>query len=468
MSDNMDFKAFEEGGMDEFMRKTLEGHRIEPKPGLWKGISRTLLWRELTRFNFTNLSVKYRIAGTAGLMFLAAAIYYILPGAASTETSTREPVAGVKVSEPMSVVNIGGSSTHTVTRSAPDPLKVGHVSTQAPAPARPVLAKPVSAPKPQAYAYHFPRQSKQQHAAVDNLMAENMQPSPSGNTFVVSPFTEQEISPLVPVGTSFLVLNPQTDTIITISNPNGLFRVLKAKPTAAQFFSLNFGVTPEMSFYSNPEPYSKVNVWVDGRVSYHFSRFSLTTGAGLGYVYDQGKYKTEYKSKDSIGYFTSVISYTIGSNNEVIYNTVKKSVYDSLIHQNDYRTLNRYAYLQVPLLLGYRFYEGGRVSMTFQAGPAVSFLLGTRKSSAVIDYPNARIIRVDDNTPDRVTTNWQVWGDLLVEIRMNKKCSLYFEPSCKYYLNPMVEQENVTMKSPWSVGLGVGLQFNFTPQKSTP
>lgn len=130
--------------------------------------------------------------------------------------------------------------------------------------------------------------------------------------------------------------------------------------------------------------------------------------------------------------------------------------------------MNRYAYLQVPLLLGYRLFESRTMSLTFQTGPAISFLLGTRKSSPVIEYTNARIIRIDDNTPSRVTTNWQLWGDLLLEIRMNRKISIYVEPSCKYFLNPMVEQENVRVNAPWSVGLGVGIQFNFAPKKKNP
>ena len=185
-------------------------------------------------------------------------------------------------------------------------------------------------------------------------------------------------------------------------------------------------------------------------------------------MYDKGSYRAEYKSKDSVGYFTSVISYTIGPDNKIIYNTVTKSVYDSLSHQDDYRTMNRYTYLQIPLLFGYRLFESGRISLSFEAGPAVSFLLASRKSSSEIQYSNARIIRIDDNTPLRLHTNWQLWGDLFLEIRMNKKISLYFEPSCKYFLNPMVEQENVKFKAPWSVGLGIGIQFNFAPKANKP
>jgi hypothetical protein len=126
----------------------------------------------------------------------------------------------------------------------------------------------------------------------------------------------------------------------------------------------------------------------------------------------------------------------------------------------DDRTRNRYTYLQVPVLLGYRLFESNSVSLTFQIGPAVSFLIGSHLSEPVINYPNARIIKVENNTPERVTANWQIWTNLNLEIRMNRKTSFYFEPSFKYFLSPMTSQEKATAKAPWSVGLGIGLQFN--------
>jgi hypothetical protein len=242
----------------------------------------------------------------------------------------------------------------------------------------------------------------------------------------------------------------------------------KNRPGANRFFSANLGITPELAFYDEPDVYSKTNFWFNAGVTYHISRFSVATGFDLGYVYDEGKYKVEYKSRDSVGYFNGVTSFIIGSNNEIIYNTQAVNVYDSLQHLSDYRTKNRYSYLQIPLLLGYRIFESGWASITFQAGPSVSFLLGTRKSDPVIEYRNARIIRVDDNTPERIHVNWQIWANLYFEMRMNKLVSIYLQPSFKYYLKPMVFQENVTYKAPWTIGLGVGLQFNFGQKKTKP
>ena len=472
MNDNLNFKAFDEGGMDEFLRKTVEGHRVEPKPGLWKGISRTLLWRELLRFNFSNISVKSRVAGVAGLMILATALYFIISGDSSTTTA---PVptpgfsgSGNSASRP-ATVSTSTPAAH-VTRTAGNIVPVTAAANAAPHAAQKTATAPEPARTPKLYANNATRvaadlKKSNRSSLPDVSAAENTAPTIAGGQ-LITPHRDG-LSRIVPFEADLLPVSPQADTIITIHTIYGTASYLKTKPDATQFFSMNFGVTPEVSFYSTPETYSKVNGWVNGMLTYHVSRYSVATGVGLGYVYDKSKYRVDYKSNDSIGYYTNVISYTVGTNNEIIYNTVSKSVYDSLLHQNDYRTINRYAYIQVPLLFGYRLYETGKVSFAFQAGPAVSFLVGTRKASAEIDYANARIIRVDDNTPARVHTNWQVWGDLLLEIRMNRKMSIYVEPSCKYFLNPVSEQENITFKAPWTVGLGVGIQFNFAPKRTS-
>jgi hypothetical protein len=276
------------------------------------------------------------------------------------------------------------------------------------------------------------------------------------------------ITRISPVTATLSGISPGTDTVITITNAAGIVKFRKNEPVTNRFFSANLGITPELAFYSEPEVYSKTNFWLNGGVTYHISRFSVGSGFGLGYVYDEGKYRVEYKSNDSIGYYTGVTSYVVGTDNEITYLTQTINVYDSLMHLADSRTQNRYSYLQVPLLLGYRIFESNRVSLTFQVGPAVSILLGSRKSDPVIEYSNARIIRVDNETPSRIHTNWQIWANLYFEMRMNKQVSIFLEPSFKYYLKPMVTQENVTFKAPWTIGLGVGLQVNFGPKKTSP
>jgi hypothetical protein len=62
--------------LDHFFRETLSDHRVEPSTGLWKGISRKLMWREIFRFNFTNIP-KVTWIGGASVVVVGAIIAYL-------------------------------------------------------------------------------------------------------------------------------------------------------------------------------------------------------------------------------------------------------------------------------------------------------------------------------------------------------------------------------------------------------
>lgn len=476
MSDKFDFKAFEDDRADQLLRETLAGYRTKPSPGLWKGISRKLLWKELIRLNFSNLSPKYWIAGTAGLLMIAASLYVGFSD--STPENIFEKPAG-NVAPVGATANVSANSNteliqpHVASQTGSDRISVETHPAENNNATTSTLEKSAEQPNKRGQksedAFRGILQQKDEAISIEMVSALNfsdMQNIISSRD--VSVTTTDEISRVSPVEATALPLSPALDTIITISNAAGVLRFRKDVPATVRFFSAGFGITPELAFYDEPDVYTKTNYWLNGGLTYHVSRFSIATGAGLGYVFDDGKYKVDYKSYDSIGYFNGVVSYSTGSNNEIIYNTQTVNVYDSLKHLADYRTKNRYTYLQVPLLFGYRFFESNRVSLTFQAGPTVSFLLGSRKSDPVIEYNNATIIRVDNETPSRIQTNWQIWANLYFEIRMNKLISIYLEPSFKYYLKPMVTQENVKYKAPWTIGLGVGIQLNFGSKKTSP
>jgi len=470
MSKKINLKAFEDGRADQLLRETMEGHRVEPDPSLWKGISRKLLWWEMLHFNFSNLSLKYIFIGTAGLLVVATALYFGFPVATPVYKST-EPVVkvapeNIPVNNP-GITPINGTLTRPNQKSDDKPVNTDRKTRV------PVSAKSIEE-GPEEEKWSKSGIKEPQTNSTKTLLAESlMTPDDSHETGLSGPgdgslMTMPGITRLSPYPTSLLFKIPGTDTIITINNAAGILKFRKSSLTASRFFSANLGFTTELANYSEPEEYSKTNFWLNGGITYHISRFSVASGFGLGYVYDNGKYRVEYKSNDSIGFYNFVTSYAIGTDNEIIFQTQAKNVYDSLQHSADSRTKNRYSYLQVPVLLGYRFVETNRVSMTFQTGPAVSLLLGSRKSDPVIEYKDSRIIRVDNDTPSRVQTNWQIWANLYLEMRMNKQVSIYVEPSFKYYLKPMVTQENMTFKSPWTIGLGIGLQFNFGQKKTNP
>jgi hypothetical protein len=254
-----------------------------------------------------------------------------------------------------------------------------------------------------------------------------------------------------------------TDTL-RLSVPGiGDLLVLREKIPVPNFFSASFAIAPEMSVYRSGSTNYEMNYWINLGAAYHISKFSIASGLSLGYVSDDGKYRIDYRSRDSVGYYENVTGFIVNPDNpdEIIYTTELKNVYDSIQHVADDRTRNRYTCIQVPLLFGYRFLETSRLGLTIQAGPAVSFLTGKREAEPYIDYPNARIIRITDNTPVRSSISWQLWVSFRLDYQISRTLSIFAEPTYKYSSRVYKPNAEGTATSTNSFGIGIGVQLNF-------
>ncbi|MGA3015403.1 MAG: outer membrane beta-barrel protein, partial [Bacteroidales bacterium] len=277
-----------------------------------------------------------------------------------------------------------------------------------------------------------------------------------------------ELKYMPPLSINSLLPTTEEDTMLRIQNLNGILNVpLVTKAEIPQFFTYNIGVSPELSLYRNNGQYSESNLWLKTGLTYHVGKFSLQTGVGLGYVFDQADYRVRYKSKDSIGYFTDIISFIVTPENQIIYTTKDIAVYDSIEHVADNRGISRYTYLQIPLLLGYEVFESDRWSIGIKAGPAISFLIASKEASPFIDYPNAQLIRVENNSFTRVKMNWELQAALDIEYRLTKEFSIYADPSYNHYFKPFETQESATSKAkdPYSIGIELGIRINFGKNK---
>jgi hypothetical protein len=263
----------------------------------------------------------------------------------------------------------------------------------------------------------------------------------------------------------------EEDTLLRITNLNGITNIpLKTTIEIPQFLTFNMGISPELSVYRNTDRYTETNYWLNTGVTYHIGKFSIQTGVGLGYVFDHGDYRVNYKSKDSIGFFTSIISFIVTPGNQIVFTTKDIPIYDSLQHVADDRAISRYTYLRIPLLLGYELVETNRFSLGIKAGPAISLLIGSKEAAPFIDYPNARLIRVDNKSLSRVKMTWEIQAALDLEYRLTKNFSIYAEPSYKHYFKPFETQESTSTpaKDPYSIGIEIGARFNLGIKKNKP
>lgn len=450
--------SVDEGGqLDNLFRTGLDSFRVEPPPSLWNGISRKLLWRELLRFNFSNVSVGWWAGGILLLTTIIAVTYLNINDNETVADMASAPAA-IYTPDQSSPINTGSTSTSLSagttgkgTPSEPMPL-IKTRSTASSDPTSPVAEASVA--------------PVSDEAEITTIRENASQPLDGPVTAVVS--TAPAITPLNPIGMTPEIILPGTDTL-TIVTPERILLINRDNINPAPFFAAGFGITPEATYYSGPENYSKVNFSVNGSLTYNISRFSVSLLPGITYTSDEGSYRVTYKSHDSIGFFNRVVSYVVDPvTNQITYNTETVSIYDSVIHSADDRTLNRYTYINIPLLFGYRLFESTRFSLSVRLGPAVSMLVASREAEPVIDYPNSTIIRVENTTPARVQTNWQMWVDLSLEYRVTPAISLYVAPVYKYYFSPIVEKENIQYGKPWSLGVGVGLHYSFGPKRNKP
>ena len=74
--------------IDDIFRKALEGAVEQPSSGLWRKISGRLLWKEITQFNFTNLSAGWTAGAAAGVIVASLLIFNFVPS--TTENVARQ------------------------------------------------------------------------------------------------------------------------------------------------------------------------------------------------------------------------------------------------------------------------------------------------------------------------------------------------------------------------------------------
>jgi hypothetical protein len=465
MNNEQNSRADASGGLDNLFRNSLGSQQIEPSKGLWKGISRKLLRAELAHFNFTNLPGKFWI-GMAGLVLVG--LVFLVNRGDDQKNAGKEssPAVSVKGSQ-------GRSSTvpsNSATSISLNEEKKIHPTVQ------PLRTAETSIPDLNKISAEITK--KKLAGSALNVPAGNVHSGLAATTG-----TEKSLPGALNLGHAVrnlygidlafmntpempgLFVFPARDTMMRFITPGGINNIPKGEKVIPQFYTFNLGVSPERSVYMNVDQYTETNYWLNAGMTYHAGKFSVQTGVGVGYVFDHGKYRVNYESRDSIGYFTSIISFIVTPGNVVVYTTKDIPVYDTLQHYSDDRTISRYTYIRIPLLVGYELFSTNRFSLGIKAGPALSFLIGSKEAQPFIDYPNARLIRVDDNSLHRVKMNWEIQAVLDLEYRIEKHFSLYAQPYYKHYFKSFMEKESTSVTDPYSIGIEVGARIHFGQKK---
>lgn len=460
--------------LDDLFRDSLGNQELSPSPRVWKNLNWKLLIREVMHFNFINVPKIALVSVAGGIVLLASLTYWaIQPG--NGNTSDNQPKTLTPALLPSTPVNrITESSVKPATDSVTTPTtasatgKINNIVTGNVSQAQTSITPPKRSQKPETLIAsnakiekaHDPFTPTDEESAVAADHQAHRMAEPVMHEIILPLDNVNSIDPLV-FSNFDLALNPDTLTFIRSGE---VFRYVREKAPVPSFFSASLGIAPEMALYrSNGTTTQEFNYWANAGIAYHFSRFSVRTGFGLGYTYDEGNYKVQYLSNDSVSYYKEVIGYYPDPVNpgKFIYITKDHAIYDSVTHMADDRTRNRYTYLQIPLLIGYNVLETRNFSLGIEAGPAVSFLISEKKAQPVIDIPNGRLIALQDYSPTHQPTNWQLWVRLSLEYQLNRNWGLVINPYYKYFITSPTQSAEGGNRSTQAFGIDLGIQYMF-------
>jgi len=217
--------------------------------------------------------------------------------------------------------------------------------------------------------------------------------------------------------------------------------------------------TPEMIFYPSSEDLNNRSYSVDVNAIYEFSGYLIQTGIGINWLSDDGNYKFDYNKY--LGSYEDVYNVTFDTiGNEVIptYHTETVDVYDTISHVSITPTNSNYTYLQIPVLFGYG-HTGKRFGWSVKGGPSLSILVYEDIADMNMSDSQDKILNVDNELPNRISTNWQFVLAGGVSYKLSNHLSFAVEPVFRYYINSVYD--NTANKNPYSLGLRAGFLVDF-------
>jgi len=223
------------------------------------------------------------------------------------------------------------------------------------------------------------------------------------------------------------------------------------------------GVKPAMVYYPNTT--DQFTYSAGACFGMVFNKFYVETGIAYQEMKERGVYKYNYRSNDSVGFYNKVVSFEIdpADPNNITFKTSKTTVYDSLDHYNVQSPLFKYAYLNIPLKVGYRLWERKKLTLGIETGLIFSKLLSSDIPEPVFTLSGENtLVSIEDNTPERVDLNMQMLVALRFNYRFAKAISLSVQPEFTKYLNSIYDTKNGAPNvKPYTMGVRFGVCYDF-------
>ena len=227
-------------------------------------------------------------------------------------------------------------------------------------------------------------------------------------------------------------------------------------------FYTGVGATVAMAYY--PSTTDQFTWSADLALGLKLHDFYIESGIGYQDMQERGIYQIDFKTHDSIGYYNEVVSFEIDPQNpdEITYKTQQTTVYDSVAHYEHKTPLFKYSYLNIPLKMGYRFYQKDRFSVAAEVGVIFSKMLSKEIPEPTINNPEYELIAIINQTPERVDLNFQWQVSLRLNYRFAKTMSIALQPVFTKYINSIYDTKvGYPNVKPYTMGVRFGIYFDF-------
>lgn len=211
---------------------------------------------------------------------------------------------------------------------------------------------------------------------------------------------------------------------------------------------------PQKNFFS-------FDLTSDFRIS---KNLTFEAGTGVFYEQDNGEYKIDYESWDSVGYYNNVVSFTVDPLNpdSIIFITKAVGVFDSIQHYSVSKTVNSYLYVQFPFALRYKFLEYKRFSFAARAGASFMLMLNRDEPEAKHNLYDVEILEIASENPERLNTAWRFNFGLNIRYQLSNKLLLTVEPNYQRYVSTLYRKRHgLNALHPYSFGFRTGLTIEF-------
>lgn len=196
---------------------------------------------------------------------------------------------------------------------------------------------------------------------------------------------------------------------------------------------------------------------LDLSARYHFSKWFIESGIGAALSRDDGIYGVDYVEAIFKGSYEDVYNVTFdtsGINPTPIYHTKTVNVYDSIDKYVVTENKNTYAYINIPLNIGYNMALGKKFAFYAKTGLIASFRIYENIPTPVVDGTITRYIPLYyERTP------WHLQAQVNVGINyyITEKFMFGVEPNVRYYLKSLVEDN--AGGNPYGFGVKIGFKY---------